>query len=541
MISVTRKIWLYALLAAMTLSVTGCIYEDGLPEEPFDGDLSLVLHVAVLDTDNGAKRSAIASRADDYTFELPENTTEQLQTLRVIIVNTADRMIVHNYYQKLNQPANSYVDLRFKVDFSKKYNVYLIGNEMGLGNAIVDMLQGLAPNGTYTAGTIENLTMATAEAGTPIIDNSGRNRTIIPMTEKFEVNTMARPTSGPQSQVIDQKESLFITRALSKFSFNFYRTADYSGVSLDEIKTVKITGLGKNQYVLPNNAVYDPVKETVSTNRYGGRVITGFDVPADNELAEYVFDLPDNLGLVSQYPEFSPSVLPMSYQPQFYFTESLGMTGTDKFQCSISFDGENYLPPVTLPNLPSLPRNTHVIVNIIVGNNNALLLTVTVMPWVPVYNEFDFTHNIAMAEDGTLTFTAGTYASLDKTTGRLVLGEFPMAAVGTFGISEPIGAIWTASLVTTAGELNALQFQVTDADGNTTTTSTISGTIDGKKTSFRVVPVMAAGAVQRAAEMQVIVTFDDGQSAPVSILKSTEYGTSPNTVDNITFIQNPQQ
>lgn len=530
------------LLAALLLTVTGCIYDKELESctAYYDGDLSLLLNVSVLDSGGNVVASR-ASRADDYEFELPDLATEKLQTLRVIIVKDKDKVIVHNRFERFSEPDNSISTLRFKVEFSTAYTIYLIGNEAGLSEINYEELfnTALQVGKTYESESLESLESLTLDAnyaGAPIIDNEGEKQVLpIPMSEKFKVTTIERPLQGPEENVLTMEKSFFLTRAASKFTFNFYKSADYTNVNPMSVKKVKITGLGKNEYLLPNGTVYNPDKELESENIYGGRLITDFKVPDGTPLGEYEFTLPD-LGDVSKFPVAGNGVSDKTFSPQLYFPESLGNTGADKFQCSISFDGETYLPLVTLPNLPILPRNTHVIVNVTIGNNNALLLNVKVQPWVPEYYEFDFTHNVGIADDGALEFTPDTYASLDKKTGRLVLNDYPKATIGTFGISEPIGARWSASLVTTSGELNAIQFQVTDENGNTSTTPHISGIIDGKKTSFKVVATQKAGAEQSTAVLQVIVTLLDGLSVPVNILKSTEY----EKVENITFIQNPQ-
>ena len=351
------------------------------------------------------------------------------------------------------------------------------------------------------------------------------------MSEMYLIKTIDRPQDNSLETIrIEMEEKLFVTRTVSKFSFRFLKSQDYIGDNHLGIKSIRISGLGQKEYLLPRDTEYNPPKGTVTTNN-GGREITEFTLPDDNAVGDYIF-VPQNLVEVSTLP-----VDGRSYSPKFYFPESKGNDGKEKFQCSISYDGINYLSPVELPNLPLLPRNTHAIVNITIGNDGALFYEVTVEPWTPEYLEIDFTNNVGMTDDGTLTFAEGTYASLDQTTGRLVLNDYPQAVSGTFGISSPLGARWYAYLVTTSGELNAIQFQVTDSKGNSTFTNYITGIIDDKKVEFKVAPTQSAGNVARSSVLQVMVTMADGLSVPVSILKSTEYGEG---IENITFIQNPQ-
>lgn len=521
-----------SLLAAIMPLLSGCSEHADAPD--YEGDLCLLLNVSVLGAENGTSRSI--SRAGDYDFELPQLQSEKLNTLRIIIVKNSTREIVHNYFQTLIQPTSTGIrDLKFQVEFSTDYTVYLIGNESGLVGVDTEQLldRQLAATRIYPDNSpLENLQLNAPAPGQPFIDNTGATTTGIPLTEIFNLTTINRP-QGAENLKIEMKKDMFLTRGASKFTFNFYRSADYTpGANTLQIRKVRISNLGTTQYAFPNATVYDPEKDTPSSNPHGGRIITEFAVPDGNETESFDFVIPEPVNMTS-LPVIG-STRKVSYSPPQYFTETLGEGG---FACSISFDDSTYLPPVILPNLETLPRNTHVIVNIVVGNNNAMFLTVVVQPWTPEYFEFDFTHNVGMAEDGTLLFTPETYASLDKSTGRLVLNDYPAAAIGTFGISEPKGAIWHAALITTAGEVNAIQFVTTDANGNQTFSPNISGIIDGKKTTFRVASTMTSGSVARTAKLQVMVTLLDGLSVPVNILKSTEYGAG---VENITFIQNPQ-
>ncbi len=165
---------------------------------------------------------------------------------------------------------------------------------------------------------------------------------------------------------------------------------------------------------------------------------------------------------------------------------------------------------------------------------------IVVSPWTPEYLEIDFSENFAMAEDGALAFVNGTYAFLEPQTGRLVLNDYPQAVTGSFGISEPEGARWEASLVTIGGELNVIQFVTgTGADGKLQYSNRISGIIDGQKVTFYVGATQSASNVPRMALLQVMVTLQSGLTIPVTILKSSdsEYG---DDIKNITFIQNPQ-
>lgn len=512
-------VWL--LLSGVTLA--GCSHSDEpCREEVWEGDLNLVLDVGVVEPGSFPTRAL----NDESYFEQSSLSEEKLRSLRVIIIDSEKDEVVHNEYFTRDTPGLRISGMRFKVDFSTQYRIFLIANELGLPSETKGLLNTAEVGKSGLSDVLKNCVVD----GSVLIDNNINDEHLpIPMTEIYDIITVDMPNTSQENVKVEMKKSFFVTRAASKFSFRFFKKEGYTPEDNNlAIQSIKISGLGDKEYLFPTATVYDPAK-TVESSAVG-REITSFGVPSDASVSDFVFK-----------PQFPINVKNLQengtqYSPLYYFLESKGTD--DKLSCSISYDGETYLAPVELPNLPhALPRNTHVIVNITVGDEGALLFEVEVLPWTPQYHEVDFTDHIGIAEDGTLEFVPGTYASLDKQTARLVLNDYPQAVSASFGISTPIGAKWYAYLITTAGEMNAIQFEVKDAEGKTTTTNTLNGIIDGKKTEFKVRATSSASNQLRAAQLQIIVTMADGLSVPVNILKSTEYGEK---AENITFVQNPQ-
>lgn len=540
--SLFRKILAYICILLSGIGVTGC----SLHEYPDSGnaELRLLLKVSVAEPGDVSSESE-STRADDVYFEQPELDCEKLHSLRVIIVESKTGVIVHNYFENFNKSVTKTTLLPLEVEFATDYEVYLIGNESGItGLDYSDIFNvQLAQGKVYPENLLENLKLSASVTGAPIITNSTGSVSLIPMSEKFSLRTIDHPVGVEEIKVNMEKE-MFLTRAASKFTFNFFKSADYNGDNSLRIKGIKISGLGTEEYLIPSETVYSPDKYEVSENPYKGRLITSFGVPEDNAVGDYIFSIPSDYqsrfiveNLPVQNPDNPKQVSVAQYSPTLYFPETLGNSGEDKFQCSITFDGKEYMPAITLPNLPSLPRNTHVIVNIVIGNEGALFFRIIVEPWTSRYYEVDFSTNVGIADDGTLTFDENTYAAFNKETGRLVLRDFPQITTGSFGISSPIGGRWYAYLVTTAGDQGVIQFQTVDEAGNKSTSSVISGNIDGTKTTFNVVTTQAAGEEMCTAVLQVMVTLPNGLSVPVNILKSSEYGAG---VEYITFIQNPK-
>ncbi len=319
---------------------------------------------------------------------------------------------------------------------------------------------------------------------------------------------------------------MFITSAAAKFAFTIRASEDYLGNESPALTSIFLTGLADKEYYLPRNAVYIPEKGVKSTNKYEGREIVSFSTPDDLTLSPYVFTLPEPL-------QINRGMTPFEWSPEIYFAES--PLTEDGFTCNLSFDnGEHWIVPVTLPNLPyGLPRNSFVKVDITVSNNNSLIVDLIVLPWNQYTSEFDYADEVNIASDGALSFITGSYKSLDKKTGRMVLNDYPGIATGTFGIATPEGMRWDAYLITESGQQDAICFKLDDGS----TTTRISGIVGAaSKELFRIVPVNPPGAVPNVSILQVVVTTADGRGVPANILYGAGYGTD---VKNLTIIQNP--
>lgn len=518
---------LSVLLLLMALFyLSGCSHgsePDNIGEQ-WEGGLSLVLDIGVVEP------GSFPTRAFDE-ISYPEQATlneEKMRSLRVIIVDTNMDTVAHNELHPFDDPGLGASDLRFKLEFSTQYKIFLIANEAGLPDDVVNLLKVTAAKGK---GNVINSLKNCVLTGTKLIDNMGiEDHKPIPMSEIYDLLTVDAPSLVSENVKVEMKRRYFITRAASKFSFRFLKKEGYTaGDNNLAIQSIKIYGLGDKEFLFPTSTTYEPAKDVSSASQ--GREITEFSVPSGAVANEFTFTPPSPISIKDVTASGT------LYSPLYYFSESKG-NALGKLSCSISYDGINYLPAQELPNLPhALPRNTHVIVQVTLGNDGALLYEVQVLPWVPQYHEIDFSDNVAMAVDGTLTIDENTCASLDRATGRVVLNDYPQAVSGTFGISSPLNCRWFAYLVTTSGEQNVIQFQVTGENGATTTSSYINGIIDGQKHDFKVVATQSAGQETRSAVLQVMVTLADGLTVPVNILKSTEYGTD---VEHITFIQNRQ-
>ena len=377
---VTRKILQMLLLALVLPGVSGCSSHSDEPAL-WQGELYLQLSVSVLDADRELSRSA--SRANEIYYELPDLDTEKLQTLRIIIARADNDVIVYNDYQELSTPRLEVAGMRYLVDFSTKYNIYLVGNEISLPEDSREMIQNLEEGTGIQTHLLDEIVLTADAPGGYILNNEvADNKRAVPMSEKFEVTTYARPQTGQEFSINTIEKDLFVTRSVSKFSFNFYKSEDYAEDNTLEIKAVRIYGLGEKEFFIPKDTKYSPDKDLPSDNQYNGRLITEFAVPLNNASGDYTFDGFSPVKVSSLTTPDDPStVTKVCFSPEIYFPETRGRSRDDGFMCSISFDGESYLKPVELPNLLALPRNTHVVVNITINSRREIKCEVDLVPY----------------------------------------------------------------------------------------------------------------------------------------------------------------
>lgn len=504
---------LKATVTGLLCLMAACQSEQSDPTPQRQADVFLTVRVKVAEPTVPARNSRATTLTDITYFEQPVYPCEELSTLRVIIADNKTNKIEGNRQVTVDKSGNVISDnLTFMIKPGKK-TIYVVGNEASLPEDIKTNLstQFAGLNNTVNVSAIINRT-----ASSPLYDAGPEgNSLLIPMSEIFEVEATPATSEADRYQSAD----IFITRAVTKFTFRFHKKEGFTGEG-DAVTAVTINGLAGQQYLFPTNTVYNPAKYTPSSNPWEGRFIESFSVPDNAGRAAYTFNLPETV---------IPSELTSegyTYPPALYFTET---AGNSDFTCSITYADGTVSDPVTLPNLPSLPRNTHVIVDMSIGNRNTEILTVTVQNWNSEYFEFDYSANVGIATDGHIRLSG--YTHLDPATARMVLNN-EGSATGTFYIDKPAGARWDAYLITVSGEQQAIMFK--NADGSLT--DHVSGEV-GRKASLDIVPANAPGDVSRVSRLQVNVTLADGiTTVPVKLLGS-DFGTNN---EYLTIIQNPR-
>ena len=338
--------------------------------------------------DPGAGSRSSRDSQDDPTwggdFFYPEDlyrSTEAMHTLRVIIVRPSGEIEANEYISRLPEAGvNQFRGIRVKVVGGETKKVYLFANEASI------------PNTDFNSQTFEvsrffpnnfDKKVLTGLYNKPIIDNTGTGEKLnIPMTECFEVKVKAPENEEDYFQSAD----LFITRALSKFTFTLSSpVAPFADYSIDEIRISSIT---YGEYLLPHATEYYPAKYPTS---FDSRYITEYDVPTGYDIKPYTFK-PN--GALTLTPSYVPGKDDVTYSPELYFAETklpLDADGKQVYKISVKFAGDPdyYVTDLPLPNLPSLPRNTHVKINFTLSSGS-LDCVVDVLPYTGVYLNPDF-------------------------------------------------------------------------------------------------------------------------------------------------------
>lgn len=368
------------LLSALML---GCSCSREKADEPDaemdDGMVDLVLNLSVNAGGSNAFTATTRAydsptRAEDIAFEYPTNQWEGVRTLRVIIIRPgSNNLVEHNELKRYteNDLWQTLDEEKFKVVGDEWKRIYLVANEATLPESMQAQLEGIAA-GEPLSVAMGDLTLTTSAA--PYIDNSGWEKAYVPMSEFFDIHVRK---GIPGATVDEQHESLFITRSAVKFSFTATDIDNSHSKGL-KITSLRISGIGDKEWLFPHNAIYSPEKYQESHEDKNGRAILSFRLPDNSGTFDYTFT-PDNFGLpgIAVASTVGPTFVPMQY-----FLES----GLPQYTLTVTTELEGLIrvyPTVTLPNLPLLPRNTHVKVNI--GfKQEEIFLQVDLLPYIGV-------------------------------------------------------------------------------------------------------------------------------------------------------------
>lgn len=387
--------------AAVTLLASACSEsaEPSLPEVDDEGMVYFTINVS--------SGSIGGSRADGeeftdkdgnkYSFLEGISPYEQMRTLRVIVVRQ-NGIIEHNellrtdFGSSFNASSTGYL----KVIGGESKTIYLFANESYTypypqkTDNLSEDLNSLNIGTEFSTERFSNMVIASAAGigSRALIDNSNPDlrRTYLPMSERFEI-TVDKLNDDASNRY--QSADLFVTRAAVKYGFYI----DEKSTSQSNIKITDITvhGLADREYLLPQNgtgvdATYAPDKYSVTKD---DRIITAYTCPDDVETYDYTFTMPENFGIL--YDTDGKDIATKKYEPALYFAES-PLPDDAKYCITVKTNNDYFTKPViygpiSLPNLPNLPRNTFVKVILKLTDDE---LEVIVQPYTGVWLDPDF-------------------------------------------------------------------------------------------------------------------------------------------------------
>lgn len=342
------------IMLSMVTIVAGCnIWSDYDP----NGILSeLSISVMVSNTPNVPLSRAGQTRVDinpgDYIN--PAHNGEKMQSLRIVIVRE-NGIIEHNRYMDFGGRAYMEIgNITFKVYGPERKMIYLFVNEhtvkpdvSGTGTTkLVDYdLESLIPESKFPASLIDDIKISINENSKEVPSYA------LPMSESHLI----------QMPASDLHVDLYVTRAATKFTYIFdnQTTEDF------ELSNLTINKGSNIEYYIPRIT-------------YSGDPLNG------------VFDVSDynvpNLGNNNYYSfkkDFSDRIIGsgnvVTLDPIYLLEGKYTDSANDKnYSMSVTLDDivyEEYFPDV-----PQLPRNTHVVV-VVTLKDHEIDWTVDVCPY----------------------------------------------------------------------------------------------------------------------------------------------------------------
>lgn len=298
--------------------------------------VNLDISVAMSDVSGAPTRAGEADAAND---------NEKMQSLRIVIVRE-DMTVEANRRINLKAVLN-HEDETFKVAANERKTIYLFVNEDAefvsetdnLRRKVVDYdLGGIAVGQPFPASDIENLKVSLASRSEQVAGP-------LPMSGKHYVDVPGQ----------DHSCRLFVTRAAVKFSFHIANN------STEEIRLggLTISKMAREEWYVPR-AEYDA----------DGKV-TEYEVPPlEGDNGQYIFR-----------NDFAPSI-PVAVGGTVDLRPIYLLEGKYKDDYSMSlFVGGTERHAALFDNLPELPRNTHVVVNVTIKKDARIVWEVDVVPY----------------------------------------------------------------------------------------------------------------------------------------------------------------
>ena len=341
------------LCSLLLFCACGSVVEDHGGDH--DGTLlvNLDVSVALSDVSDALTRTGTAGYAD------AANENEKMHTLRIVIVRP-DGTVEANRLIDLGAAASLRHEMeRFKVFGNERKRIYLFVNE---GTTAIDKISNserelvefdwnsIEVGRDFPVNAIEELRIR-------LEDDTEQIEGPLPMSEKHEYFVDEEP---------EQSCSLFVTRAAVKFTFRIInkssRSISFDGLTMDK--------MAREEWYMPR-AEYGEPDET------GRREITEYEVPAG--VGYYVYGkntpVPDGVTVDAGHETVLNPI---------YLLEGKYADDADSRNYSMEISVDDITRKHYFPMLTTLPRNTHVVVNITYDEDAKVTCDVDVIPYSEV-------------------------------------------------------------------------------------------------------------------------------------------------------------
>lgn len=561
---------IYLLLFVLMLPITSCIDDNSLcGKEPDQEDgitieFSLQTRIparlgtrALLDPTGITQETG--SEAENYldldnlTFLLFDKDMTLLQTLSPYV--EADNPVSNRYSKyKVTAFLSNHYFLRATED-ELTFSIVVLGNYQSLSPTRFGFAPGQKIRDIFDPNKVGSFAMPISNNNgycwIPSITGGANGQTAgyIPMSgmQTFTVKTDDLRSSSPGNPLvlstdengkdINMMRSLAKIEIVDKIGFANNVQPDKNNRSwIEKVELVGHTTRGSifptlDQWNLTDNPFETQYVQAVSSpsdNAYvGAQPINGLTTENENAIVNFFEESVlriDGCPVFSCYlTEYSPnergSVYPMWMRVTVHGPGNAGSSST-----LYRLDPAPYVDNVPQDLLSILRNNIYRYE--ITGIGTELNLNFVVDDWDSKETNWEYSDNLAMTDDGYLTWEPNPDITVTTSNAEVVIGN-GSTLVGKFNFEEPKGGTWKASFVpvsTEDGETELDAFMFVDAEGKNPSSS-ITGKIDGNPATIRIIASMNPTTFNRKARLMFTVTTELGErTITADVLDDNIYG-----------------
>ncbi len=405
-----KSVYIVFLLAAV-LGMSSC--HKGKDVEIATKPEPVVLKVKVSLSDLLPKTRA---EGDNSPYAVAANDNEKVQTLRVIVVNSRNEVEgnVHiNLMKDGGTPVEEQTVMMRNIASNDTKMIYLVANEeatrkspVSVGDVpLVDYdFNKIKAGGKFPIDELFELKMQLNENSDHLSNGLKGGR---PMSECHRVripvvppdapgrdelegdgfflldenDQIINPAPGADEEIFGYRQTLWITRTAVKFTCEVTNNQTAGRVKLKGLRMQKMAG---EAYFLPRVLERD------------GHEIKEFAVPVETMENNKHFEFKYDLSATEELQKGKPFVLPPIYLLEGKYTDKNGVKEGDNicnYQAALILERDGKQDTTSymyLPNLPVLPRNTHVVLRATINDPADILWKVDVVPYGEVILEPGF-------------------------------------------------------------------------------------------------------------------------------------------------------